>query len=76
MTKFDLTLNVFESKNELAFNLEYSLDLFKKSTMERFIKHFINILENITNNSDVVISGIDICLKKKKTYSYMNLTIQ
>jgi hypothetical protein len=41
---FDITLKFEEQSEQLFAELEYNTDLFKTSTIERFIEHFNNIL--------------------------------
>jgi natural product biosynthesis luciferase-like monooxygenase protein/amino acid adenylation domain-containing protein len=45
--KFDLTMSVEESPNELVCLLEYSSDLFDSSTIKRMANHFQTLLESI-----------------------------
>ncbi|WP_370694596.1 amino acid adenylation domain-containing protein [Pseudomonas sp. FP2294] len=44
--QFDLTLNTFESAQGLSATLNYATDLFDASTIERFGKHWLNLLEH------------------------------
>ncbi|MFC2146434.1 amino acid adenylation domain-containing protein, partial [Acidobacteriota bacterium] len=48
--KFDISLIGAETGEELHFNLEYNINLFKQETIERFIKNFKTILNSITND--------------------------
>ena len=47
-SKFDLTLYVYETGAQLQLVLEYSTDLFERSTIARLLEHYRNILEHIT----------------------------
>ncbi len=48
ISKFDLTLNAWEFNGEIRCDFQYCTKLFKKETIERFIRHFINIVTQIT----------------------------
>jgi amino acid adenylation domain-containing protein len=58
--KFDLTLFIRETPSRLEANLQYSTDLFKRSTIERMIEHFQILLEQITTNPHQSISKLSI----------------
>ncbi len=58
--KFDFNLNAFESPEVIRFELEYSTDLFKKSTMERFSRHFGRLLEEVVKNPDSQIKEFEL----------------
>jgi amino acid adenylation domain-containing protein len=47
MTKFDLTLSLVDSENEIGGNIEYSTDLFNRETVERMSGHFQRLIEGI-----------------------------
>ncbi len=66
ISKFDLTLNAFEESNTIGFNLEYSVQLFKQETMERMVKHFINICQDIVNNPDQPLSAVEMLTTAEK----------
>lgn len=57
--KFDIMLTAAENIDSIEFTLNYSTALFKKSTMERFSEHYINILSNILKDPQVEISNIN-----------------
>jgi amino acid adenylation domain-containing protein len=46
-TKFDLTFTLFEGEEGLAGQLEYASDLFERTTIERLLGHFRNLLAGI-----------------------------
>lgn len=48
--KFDLSLNILERSGALSASLEYSTDLFEKSTIVRMSGHFQNLLRGIGDN--------------------------
>ncbi|MCK4258971.1 MAG: amino acid adenylation domain-containing protein [Halanaerobiales bacterium] len=66
ISKFDLTLNTWESNEEIYCNLQYCTKLFKKETMERFIGHFRNIVTQIVENSDRKLMEITMISESEK----------
>ncbi|MEO1349493.1 MAG: condensation domain-containing protein, partial [Cyanobacteria bacterium J06635_15] len=50
--KFDLSLSMRESGQELIGNLEYSTDLFDTDAIARILSHFQTLLESIVANPD------------------------
>jgi amino acid adenylation domain-containing protein/non-ribosomal peptide synthase protein (TIGR01720 family) len=58
--KFDLTLSMQESDQGLTGTLEYSLDLFKPTTIQRLAGHLQTLVESIALNPDQPLS--EICL--------------
>ncbi|WP_346293414.1 amino acid adenylation domain-containing protein [Sphaerothrix gracilis] len=46
-TKFELRLNLFDSEAGLRGQVEYSTDLFERSTIARLVGHFQTLLENL-----------------------------
>uniref|UniRef100_UPI001374D320 non-ribosomal peptide synthetase n=1 Tax=Bacillus cereus TaxID=1396 RepID=UPI001374D320 len=57
-SKFDLTLIGREYNSKLFFQWEFATQLYKKETIERYKKHFIQILKEILNNPDQKIADI------------------
>lgn len=52
VSKYDLTLYAAELENQYIFNLEYSTDLFKESSVCELARHYIEILDSITADPD------------------------
>jgi len=52
ISRFDLTILVDDSKENLGFYVNYATSLFKKETIERLFKHFENLLIQLTVNPD------------------------
>ncbi|TBV09727.1 non-ribosomal peptide synthetase [Stutzerimonas kirkiae] len=46
-TKFDLSLNIFEHGQGIAASLNYAIDLFDGSTIERLDRYWLNLLQGI-----------------------------
>ncbi|MBD7912902.1 non-ribosomal peptide synthetase, partial [Clostridium cibarium] len=78
-SKFDMTLEAIEEKNRIQFTIEYSTKLFKKETIEDFIRHFINVIKEITTSVDKKISDIEIISEEEKNkliYEYNNTYVE
>jgi len=56
----ELLLNIREEEGKLFSSLEYSTELFKESTAQKMIQHFIEILQQITENKKILIKNISI----------------
>lgn len=57
-SSFDLTLVTRDTGKGLRVSVEYSLDLFEASTIERMISHFQTLLEGIIANPDQSIAAL------------------
>ena len=60
ISTFDLTLVGVEARDKLLFSLEYSTDLFKKETIEKYIENFKEIAAAILKNNDIPLKEINI----------------
>ncbi len=66
VSKFDITLEAIENKDDIRFNLEYNTSIFKRETIERLARHFNKILEEIAKNPYKEISQIEMLTKGEK----------
>jgi amino acid adenylation domain-containing protein/FkbM family methyltransferase len=66
ISQFDMALDVWELGDEVVCYLEYYTALFKRKTIERFSRHFLNIIGQIGKNPDVLIADIDIVSREEK----------
>ncbi len=66
-SKFDMTLWANEVGDEIHFSLEYSTDLFKESTMKKFARRFIEIVEQLNENPDIRLQDIKISHRFRQT---------
>jgi tyrocidine synthetase-3 len=64
--KFDLNLDVEESSNRLTFYLEYSTHLFNRSTIQRFIGYFKQIVSTVLQDPGIQLKTIDMVPKEEK----------
>ena len=60
VSKFDILFEVLENENGIDVIIEYASALFKKSTIERFGKHFINLLGSMVEKPDAPIYELDV----------------
>jgi amino acid adenylation domain-containing protein len=56
--QFDLSLQVIEHKKKLDIELRYNTDLFEKGTAERYLAHFVGLLESASRNVDCPIEDL------------------
>ncbi len=70
IAKFDLTFSASEVKSgmdeEIILNLDYSIKLFKRETVERMLSHLRNIFKVVAANSKVKLSDIEMLTKEEK----------
>ncbi|UII31954.1 non-ribosomal peptide synthase/polyketide synthase [Fulvivirga ulvae] len=78
ISKFDLTLSSAEVDGKLVMNFQYSTDLFKESTIKKFIQYFKQIVSEVTSNPEVRLSEIEILSEGEKDHllqalNYLNV---
>lgn len=62
IAKFDLTLHVEEFNEGYGLELEYCSDLFRKSTAETILNHFIKLVDSIIENPKARIASLSMLL--------------
>ena len=65
-SKFDLTLSLAEREKRLTGLIEYSTELFDRSTIERMIGHLQTLLEGIVANPDEPISTVPLLTEAER----------
>ncbi|NHN25907.1 amino acid adenylation domain-containing protein [Flavobacterium jejuense] len=65
-SKFDISLTVVEDSEQLFLTFEYSTELFKKETIERFINYFKKIVLAVTEDINIKINEIGVLSKKEE----------
>jgi amino acid adenylation domain-containing protein len=65
-SKFDLTVESFEVEETLSLSFEYSTNLFKPSTIERYQQYFKKIISGIAANSEIKLQDIEIIPEREK----------
>jgi len=66
MSKVDFTIEAAEAGEEIHFRLEYCTRLYKRDTMERFARHFINIIKEVVNNPVIQLADIQVISPEEK----------
>jgi len=56
--KFDINLTATESADGMMFSFEYKTSLFKESTMQRFVQHYINVLDVLLDAPETTVKEI------------------
>ncbi|MCP4150496.1 MAG: amino acid adenylation domain-containing protein, partial [bacterium] len=65
-SKFDMTLYCEEIDDKLYFDLEYSTQLFKRKSIERYTGYYLKILEHLISEPNKKIAEIEILTEKEK----------
>ena len=58
--KFDLTLEVNESRNGISIGFEYARDLFTAATIDRMLTHFLNLVTGMVADPAQTIADIEL----------------
>ena len=66
MAQFDIQIIAVESKKGIEIEINYCTDLFKRETVERFGRHFINILNFLADNTQIQLHEIDLLDNEEK----------
>ena len=64
--KFDFSIEIIPNGNDLNITLEYCTKLFSKAFMENVLEHYINILDIVMLNPEILISDILMLTEKEK----------
>ncbi|HLP62487.1 MAG TPA: amino acid adenylation domain-containing protein, partial [Candidatus Deferrimicrobium sp.] len=67
ISKFDLTLRVFDAPGNLRFTFEYCTRLFKAETIERFAVYFKNIIKGMVADKHTRILELEIIPEEEKS---------
>ncbi|MDP4147670.1 MAG: condensation domain-containing protein, partial [Bacillota bacterium] len=57
-SKFDIIVEAYPSLNHMRFDLSYSSKLFKRETIEKLSAQFIEILQTVISNENILIEDI------------------
>ncbi|MEH7804240.1 MULTISPECIES: non-ribosomal peptide synthetase [Bacillus] len=69
VSKFDLTLHVFEQGDQLSIHVEYNTDLFDQETIHRYMNYYLHLLDGMTAQPERTFS--DYCLMDKAEQAAM-----
>jgi fengycin family lipopeptide synthetase D len=65
MSRFDLFFICFETDNTIHINVEYSTALFRRSTVEKIIRYYLEILDRVVENNEIKLKDITISTSRK-----------
>ncbi len=54
----DITFSLSEGRKGVSISVEYNTDLFDETTIRRMVKHYINIIDEVTNDTNIKIKDI------------------
>ncbi len=66
IAKFDITITAIELNKTIGINLNYCKKLFNKQTIENMSKHLTNILNSIVNDTNLMISKVEMLSEEEK----------
>lgn len=64
--QFDLTLVAEERDHTIAFEMEYSTDLFKRETIEKMKDYFLQVIDVCLENEEVLLKDIPLLSKESE----------
>ena len=67
IAKFDMTISMTETEDGYGVNWEYCTDLFEQESIERMIKHFSHLVDELTANPEKKISELSVIDEKKRS---------
>jgi amino acid adenylation domain-containing protein len=70
--QFEIGFNLVNSDKECVVECDYNTDLFSESTIIKFIKYYINILEQVTKSPEIKLKEINV-LSTQDISDLMNL---
>ncbi|NOU17173.1 MAG: amino acid adenylation domain-containing protein [Bacteroidales bacterium] len=65
-SKFDIEFNVAEEENRLLLSFDYNNNLFKQSTIKRYVEFYLRIVNIIIDDIDIKLSQIEIISKEER----------
>jgi amino acid adenylation domain-containing protein len=65
-SKVDFTLEASELTGEIHFFLEYCTLLYKRETMDRFARHFINIIREVVKDPGIRLSAVEMIDERER----------
>lgn len=66
VSRFDLTMEVVEEKEDIAVRLEYSTELFKEERIKKLYEHYKKILSTVIFNDSIILNDIDMVSESEK----------
>ena len=65
-TQFDMLLTVFDKEINLTLCLDFKTSLFYRNTMENFLLHYTFVLEQVIDNTSLILKDIDLTTEAEK----------
>ncbi|MDI9508396.1 MAG: amino acid adenylation domain-containing protein [Bacillota bacterium] len=65
--KFDMTIECYESEENIQISFGYATSLFKAETIQRMTLHYQKILNTILENTDICVKDIELITEDEKT---------
>lgn len=67
--KFDLSASIMESDGEMQVLFSYAKSLFKASTIEKMVRHYLHILETVAQSPSIGLNAIELPAEKEHAFS-------
>ncbi|MCO4850630.1 non-ribosomal peptide synthase/polyketide synthase [Bacillus vallismortis] len=67
MAKFDLTLTAVEEESGIHFTMEYLTALFKPETIDRMMKHFVQLIDSIIKQPEAELASLDMMTQEENS---------
>lgn len=66
--KYDLMIQAVESGAELRLVVEYSANLFRRATVEQFMRHYVQLLRSLTDRPDAALGTAEMLTEEERLY--------
>lgn len=66
--KYDLMIQAVEQGAELRLVVEYNTDLFRRATVERFMRHYVQLLRSVTLRPDAVLGEAEMLTEEERLH--------
>ncbi|GGX17935.1 non-ribosomal peptide synthetase [Aquimarina muelleri] len=71
-TQDEYAMEVYDFRDTLQVNFKYKKLLFEKKTIEKHLKYFMRIIDQITTNEKLLLADIEVLSKEEKTMFLTN----
>ncbi|UNK21121.1 amino acid adenylation domain-containing protein [Paenibacillus sp. N3/727] len=66
--KYDLMIQAVEQGAKLRLVVEYNTDLFRRATVERFMRHYVQLLRSVTLRPDAALGEAEMLTEEERLY--------
>ncbi|WP_068618326.1 non-ribosomal peptide synthetase [Paenibacillus tuaregi] len=66
--KYDLMIQAVENGSELRLVVEYNTDLFRRTTAERFMRHYVQLLRSVTLRPDATLGEAEMLSEEERVH--------